>query len=86
QASFDFMKAHSAKFDDHLVRECRDAACGLPPGGAATKVHSGEVGGEAEIIGPAVRAAFDLRWSETMEAEHGLKHYAALLDALADPA
>lgn len=86
QASFDFMKAHSAKFDDHLVRESRDAACGLPPGGAATKVHSGEVGGEAELIGPAVRAAFDLRWSETMEAEHGLKDYAALLDALADPA
>ena len=30
QSSLEFMRTHQRQFDDHLIREARDAACGLP--------------------------------------------------------
>ncbi|QYX57630.1 sulfotransferase domain-containing protein [Roseovarius sp. SCSIO 43702] len=82
QASFDFMKAHERQFDDHLLRAARDAACGLPPGGAASKVHEGRVAGEAHLVPPAIRARYGARWAGTMGAEFGLETYRDALDAL----
>ncbi|MEQ8291090.1 MAG: sulfotransferase domain-containing protein [Roseovarius sp.] len=79
QAGFAFMKRHGGQFDDHLVREARDAACGLPPGGAATKVASGKSGAE---ISDDIRRRFDDRWQEVMEREFGLPTYSALDQAL----
>ena len=79
QARFDFMKKHGRQFDDHLLREARDAACGLPPGGKATKVASGKVGGGKPLITDEIRATFDSRWQEVMGAEFGLASYPELL-------
>lgn len=82
QAGFDFMKEHGRQFDDHLLRAARDPACGLPPGGTATKVATGKVGSGKPLVTDAIRHAFDARWQETMTAEFALADYAALLDAL----
>jgi len=82
QATFDFMKAHQRQFDDHLIRESRDAACGLPPDGKASKVHTGTVSGEAHLLSEAMRGRFAARWKATMGARFGLRDYTALLDTL----
>jgi len=81
QAGFDFMKRHAARFDDHLVRAARDAACGLPPGGQATKVDTGRAG--AAGVDAGIRQAFDDRWRDTLGRAFGLPSYAALREALA---
>ncbi len=83
QAEFGFMKRHGAKFDDHLVRRSRDAACGLPEGGESSKVSRGEAGLGAPLVSPEIRAAFAARWTGTMAEEFGLASYADLVRALA---
>ncbi|MEM6356699.1 MAG: sulfotransferase domain-containing protein, partial [Pseudomonadota bacterium] len=77
QASFAFMKRHEARFDDHLIRQRRDAACGLPPGGSASKVSTGQAG-RGLSLSDTVRTALARRWDETMAHEFGLTSYAAL--------
>jgi len=76
QAGFSFMKAHERQFDDHYLRDRLDPLMGLPPGAVTTKVKTGLVG--AEAVSPAIRAAFDARWAETLGAEFGLDSYADL--------
>ncbi|HSF94237.1 MAG TPA: sulfotransferase domain-containing protein [Thermohalobaculum sp.] len=82
QASFDFMKRHERQFDDHLVRQARDAACGLPPGGASSKVNQGEAGRGAAVVTQDIRDRFSERWRQTMTAEFGLDSYQDLVRAL----
>jgi hypothetical protein len=84
QASLEFMMAHGRQFDDHLVRQARDLACGLPPGGEASKVASGQAGAGRAQISAAMRQAYTEKWRETMGAAHGLDVYDTLLAALAD--
>jgi hypothetical protein len=78
QASFEFMKRHGDQFDDHLVRQTRDAACGLPPGGVASKVDHGEIGRGAPLVTPAIREKFAAKWRETMTADFDLASYSDL--------
>jgi hypothetical protein len=75
QASFEFMKRHGGKFDDHLVRQTRDAACGLPPGGVASKVDRGDVGRDTPLVTQDIREKFAMKWHETMAKEFGLASY-----------
>ncbi|MGM0701585.1 MAG: sulfotransferase domain-containing protein [Pseudomonadota bacterium] len=83
QASFDFMKRFERQFDDHLVRARRDAACGLPFGGAASKVADGGRTVDGTVTLPKdLRAAFDARWRETMESEFGLASYSEFAKAV----
>jgi hypothetical protein len=82
-ASFAFMKRHDTQFDDHVTRQHRDAACGLPPGGSATKVSEGNTGQAKPLLSDAVQAAFDTRWRETLGARFGLSGYDDLRAATA---
>lgn len=82
QASFAFMKAHASQFDDHLTRQTRDPACGLPPGGVSYKVDQGKTGRGALEVPADIRARFDERWTKTMGAAFELKDYAGLQRAL----
>jgi len=79
QAGYEFMKAHPTQFDDHLVRQARDAAMGLPPGGKATKIDTGRTGA---TVSDGVRHAFARRWQETMGRAFGLSSYDALREML----
>lgn len=80
QAELTFMKRHERQFDDHLLREARDAACGLPPGGRASKVSEGSH--LSTEVDPAVHARFAQRWHKEMGARFGLADYAAMELAL----
>jgi hypothetical protein len=84
QARFEFMKRHDTQFDDHLIRQTRDAACGLPPGGQATKVNRGESGHGAPLVTPSIRDAFAARWCETITKEFGLSAYQDLRRVIED--
>jgi hypothetical protein len=79
QASFDFMKAHEAQFDDHLTAEARNAACGLPEDARSTKVRAGRVGEARQAFSPETAALLDASWREVVEPATGCADYAALL-------
>lgn len=75
QAQFDFMKKHAHHFDDHLLRDKRDVAAGLPLGGESNKVSSGQSG--KEPLNEDLMVLFDEAWNDFIAAETGLEDYAA---------
>ena len=82
-SSLEFMRAHEAQFDDHLLRETRDAACGIPPGGSASKVRKGEVGGGRARLGPALVAEVEAAWRREITPVLDLASYEELRMRLA---
>ncbi|MEO1139496.1 MAG: sulfotransferase domain-containing protein [Pseudomonadota bacterium] len=82
QASFRFMKTHSAQFEEYLTKTYRDPACNLPPGGEASKVAQGQTGAGKPLVSAGMRALFAERWTQTMGAQFGFDDYAALMDQL----
>lgn len=82
QATFDFMKAHGRKFDDHLTRDSRDPACGLPAGSETSKLGIGKTGQGKPLVSERSREIYDRRWQETMGGRFGLPDYESLLEQL----
>ncbi len=82
QSSLQFMQAHKQHFDDHLIRQARDAVCGLPPGGDSSKVRTGNIGDHARELPADVSAECDRIWKEEIEATLGFATYADLRIAL----
>jgi len=82
QSSLEFMKRHERQFDDHLVREARDAACGLPPGGQATKVATGASGAGRRALDARAREALAEAWRERITPYTGLASYDEMRAAL----
>jgi hypothetical protein len=83
QSSFEFMRAHQRHFDDHLLREARNRACGLPPDATTTKVRTGRVGDHARELPASVVATMEALWREVIEARFGFRSYQALRAAVA---
>jgi hypothetical protein len=83
QSSIDFMRAHERQFDDHLVREVRNASRGLPPGGESSKVRRGRVGDHLIEVPAEVSEELDAIWREEIEAKFGLPSYPELRAQLA---
>lgn len=81
QSSIEFMRARAGQFDDHLVREARDTACGLPPGGDSTKVRAGSSGG-GDALSDEVSAMLDTRWRDEVLPATGFASYAQLRASL----
>jgi hypothetical protein len=79
QAAFAFMKEHQRQFDEHILRDARDAACGLPPGPQALKLRAGRVGDNRQLT-PELVADFDAMWQEQFPE---FANYAALRAAIA---
>ena len=75
QSDFHFMKEHNHKFDDHLVRATRNAACGIPTDGTTSKVMTGKVGESRKWIPEEVRSTFDSIWDQKVTSEIGLRSY-----------
>lgn len=84
-AGFDFMKANEHKFDDNVVFSKRNAALGLPPDAATSKVKTGKVGGHRARLSPRILARLEERWRETVEPETGMPDYDALRAVLTSP-
>lgn len=85
QSKLEFMKQHASQFDDHLIRESRDAACGLPPGGDCAKVRHGTPGDGRQALSPCIIDALKLRWANVMTEEFQLGSYENLLDCCQSP-
>ncbi len=78
QSEFHFMKEHNRKFDDHLVRDARNAACGVPTDGTTSKVKNGKVGESKNNVPDEVKAQFDSIWNEEITTKIGLRSYSDL--------
>lgn len=84
QASIDFMREHGSKFDDHLVRQARNAACGLPDSGTTSKVRKGKAGEGSREVPPEVVAAWEREWKRVVEPATRHHSYAELRRAVAN--
>lgn len=83
QSSVEFMRAHARQFDDHLLRDARDAACGLPPGTiGGSKVRAGRAGANETELTDAIRAELEAAWQREIAGPLGFADYAALRQAL----
>lgn len=80
QSSVSFMREHVTQFDDHLFREARDAACGIPPGGDSAKVRKGGVGEGAGELSDQTCRRIDAVWREQIGLRFGLPSYEALVE------
>lgn len=78
QASIDFMREHGSKFDDHLVRNARNAACGLPDSGTTSKVRKGKAGEGSREVPREVIHAWNQEWQRIVEPATGHGSYAEL--------
>jgi hypothetical protein len=79
QSSIGSMRIHADKYDDRMMRTRSEKACGLPPGGASSKVSSGP---HTVVLSDALVADINATWSDTLGAQFGLEDYPALLQAL----
>lgn len=82
QASFEFMRAHEAQFDDlpTILVFCR--MLGLPPA-RTTKVRAGRVGARNAELSPRITAMLDAEWQREIAEPLGLRSYDELRAALA---
>lgn len=77
QSSIEFMHTHGTKFDDHLVRQVRNASQNLPPGGASSKLRAGRVGDHSRELSQEICREIDAVWRQEM-AKCGLSSYDTL--------
>ena len=82
QSSVAFMRAHKHQFDDHLLRQTRDAVCCLPPGGDSSKVRTGNVGDHNKELPQDISEALDAIWREEITPRLGFPSYAAFRAAV----
>ena len=78
--SLDFMRTHTSKFDDHLLREHLDPILGLPPGGETQKVSP--TGVKRSQLSTSVRNNFRQRWQETIGHTLDIRDYDELRRAV----
>ena len=84
QSDFKFMNEHNHKFDDHIVRETRNAICNIPPDGTTSKVKNGNVGESKLHVSQEVLDTFDRIWQEEITATIGVISYEDLRNQLAN--
>jgi hypothetical protein len=82
QSDFKFMNEHNHKFDDHIVRDTRNAVCNIPSDGTTSKVKNGNVGESKNHISKEVMAEFERVWQEEITAATGVKSYEDLRNEL----
>lgn len=82
QASFDFMKKHNRQFDDHLISDRRNAACGLPAESVTSKIKSGKSGGAQALLSAQTITALQRAWQDTVGQSIGIPDYRSLRLAL----
>lgn len=82
QSTIEFMREHERHFDDHLIKEKRNAACGLPPGGAGSKVRTGRSGDHERALPPDLIAELERVWQQEIGQRTGFPTYAAFRDSI----
>jgi hypothetical protein len=82
QSTLEFMRSHARQFDDHLLRDVRNAVCGLPPGGESGKVRSAEQDLRPLVPDADTRALLDRIWAEVVLPATEHPDYASLRRSL----
>jgi len=75
QSDIQFMREHHRKFDDHLVREARYEALGLPLAEHTSKVRNGQVGESKDGVPDEVKREMDAVWENEITPKLGLRSY-----------
>jgi hypothetical protein len=80
QSSIEHMKKFPTKYDEHMLKEARNEACGLHPragldGSSAGKVRTGKIGKGKEVFAPETVEAFKRKWDEVMLPATGYASY-----------
>jgi hypothetical protein len=80
QSKIENMLEFPTKYDEHMLKEARNEACGLHPragldGRSAAKVRVGKVGKGKDALMPEVVDAFKLKWNEVMLPATGYASY-----------
>ena len=78
QSDIKFMAEHNHKFDDHIVRDIRNAVCNIPPDGATSKVKNGNIGESRTLVPMEIMDEFDKIWQEEITTKIGLNSYEEL--------
>ena len=82
QSSLEFMTEYKDRFDDKLMRERSEEACGLPPGSDSAKVREGAVGSRKVELPAEIQAELDEVWRAQVTPEIGFESYEELLAEL----
>ena len=82
QSDFRFMREHSSKFDDHLVRQARFKIWGLPVSEYTSKIRIGQVGESKTSLPETIKKEMDDVWQEEITATFGLNSYEELRSEL----
>ena len=82
QSSREFMSAHGRQFDEHLLREARDRAWGLPPDGDSRKV---QLAVTRSALDKQLAAELDALWKIEIEPHLGFRSNQAFRASLPDP-
>lgn len=79
QARFNFMKAHGRQFDDHLLKELRNEACGLSKdaGKFNPKVQNGP-GAPKMQLSDSTKKLLDEKWKSIVFPCTGYETYESL--------
>lgn len=81
QATYEFMKKHSTKFDEHPLKHARNEAVGLPKHagfvGNSGKVRKGEVNASKLVLPDHILQKIDEQWKEVIASETGYESYEA---------
>lgn len=83
KSSIGFMKKHDRQFDDHLIRDARNVAAGLPANAGNSKVRVGKSGEFRQNLSADVLQALDAQWTQVVTASTGLESYEHYRDAIA---
>lgn len=83
QASIEHMRKFITKYDEHMLKEARNEACGLHPRagldtGDNAKVREGSVGGGKKALTDLTMEAMQEKWNEVVLPVTGYKSYAEL--------
>lgn len=82
KASFEFMKKHEIKFDEHPLKLGRNVACGLPKDAGLKedqgKMRMGQVNESARVLSEELLHLIDQKWKKVFTAATGYETYDAM--------
>ena len=83
QARIDHMKMFPTKYDEHMLKEARNEACGRPrnaglEGSRNSKVRKGNVGGGKKALSPETLRAMQEKWESVVLPITGYANYEEL--------
>ena len=82
QSSLPFMRLHNTQFDDHLTREKRNQAMGLPLFSNTSKVGQGVSGAHRDYFSAELEQLMVQRWQQEVTPGLGWQSYEELLHAI----